>query len=68
MSRNPFITTAEAAKRAGITTGTLRKYSSTGLAPKTVIKGYYDPKEIDRWMNRRPGRGFRSDLVKKGGK
>lgn len=65
MTRNPFITTAEAARRAGIAPSTLRKYSSTGHAPKTVIKGYYDPKEIDKWMDRRPGRGFRTDLARK---
>lgn len=58
------ISTAEAAKIAGISPATLRRYSSDAggrgpYAPRQVRVGFYSRKQIKHWLANRPGRGAR---------
>lgn len=59
-----LITTAEAARMAGIKRSTFSSYVRDGYAPRPVRDGVglYSRAEVEEWLNNRPGQGYRSDL------
>lgn len=60
-----WLTTEQAARRAGIKPDTLRHYAAKGLAPAPARFGrslMWDPAAIEQWLATRPGRGARTDL------
>ncbi|WP_347350390.1 MerR family DNA-binding transcriptional regulator [Intrasporangium sp.] len=60
-----WLTTEQAARRAGIKPDTLRHYAAQGLAPAPTRFGrslMWDPAAITHWLATRPGRGTRTDL------
>jgi hypothetical protein len=65
---DPLIGYTEMAKRAGVTTSTLRKYRSQGRLPEPDDVSVPDrprwrASTFARWMAERPGQGTRTDLA-----